>query len=98
MAAELANELLAQEVQELIAQDVARLVGGTVRRQAREQYRETRREQALEGLKRNRGNVKKTARETGIPISTLRGWRDQFGIPAFPTGADAHAAVKAHTA
>lgn len=32
----------------------------------------------LEALARNRGNVKRTAREVGVPESTVRTWRDRY--------------------
>jgi hypothetical protein len=37
-------------------------------------------------LAANRGNVKRTARETGVPESTVRLWRNERGLEPYPTG------------
>lgn len=43
------------------------------------------RERVKEHLVASRGNVRRTARETGISKNTVRRWRDQFDIAPLPT-------------
>ena len=52
----------------------------------RAQYPEAKRAEVYVILEANEGNVKRTARDTGIPPSTVRKWRDDWangvGIPS----------------
>ena len=41
------------------------------------------REAVRASLVRNGGNVKRAVRETGVPESTIRHWRDEWGIAPF---------------
>lgn len=44
----------------------------------RQQYTEKAKAAAFAHLEANDGNVKRTARELGLPVSTLRRWRDEW--------------------
>jgi transposase-like protein len=44
----------------------------------RQQYTDQAKAAAFAALEVNDGNVKRTARELGLPISTLRRWRDEW--------------------
>lgn len=44
----------------------------------RQQYTDQAKAAAFTQLEMNDGNVKRTARDLGLPISTLRRWRDQW--------------------
>jgi transposase-like protein len=45
-----------------------------------------RRELVHATLKKNGGNVKRTARETGVSTTTVRRWRNELNIPALASG------------
>lgn len=47
---------------------------------AKRQYSDEDKAIALVALKANGGNLSKTARETGFPLSTIRNWRDGNGV------------------
>jgi lambda repressor-like predicted transcriptional regulator len=47
---------------------------------ARKAYSNDEKAEILAALDANGGNLKRTARETGLPINTLRRWRDGQGI------------------
>lgn len=51
-------------------------------------YTDDDRARAYVYLTANEGNIKRTARETGIPISTLRTWRDEWEAAGPPDTAD----------
>lgn len=44
----------------------------------RQQYTDQAKAAAFTALEVNDGNIKRTARELGLPVSTLRRWRDQW--------------------
>src|SRR3954471_4456601 len=44
----------------------------------RPQYTNTEKARAFALLETNQGNVKRTARDLGVPVSTLRRWRDEW--------------------
>lgn len=44
----------------------------------KQQYSDEAKAQVFTALHVNDGNVKRTARETGVPVSTIRRWRDEW--------------------
>lgn len=62
---------------------------------ARRHYSDEARAAALAVLEANDRNVKRTARETGVPASTLKRWRDD---PEMAGGADLRAEKRAEAA
>lgn len=46
----------------------------------RRSYSDNDKATVLASLDANGGNLKRTARETGIPVSTVRSWRDGVGV------------------
>jgi hypothetical protein len=48
----------------------------------------TQRQAVIEALIANDGNVKRTVRETGVPETTVRRWRDEEGIPPLTISED----------
>lgn len=89
LLAALTEEMADEELKVLLSRELVRKAKRTAEKQARAVYRNARRNTALEALEAFDGNVKRAARETGIPESTLRGWRKEWEIPAFPDGAEA---------
>lgn len=54
-------------------------------RAERKAQRESQRQLVREALVANGGNVKRTARDTGVPETTVRRWRAQWGIEPYAT-------------
>lgn len=85
----LSDELVNDDLQELLARELERKARANAQKAARRLYRKSRQTTARQLLSENGGNVKRTARDSGLPESTLRRWRQEWDIPAFPDGAEA---------
>jgi transcriptional regulator of acetoin/glycerol metabolism len=91
----LTREIIDDEVRGKLARDLERRARTSARREAHALVRKARHEAARKALEDADGNVKRAARETGIPESTLRMWRNAWGIQPFPDGAEAVARTQA---
>ena len=76
-----ARALFEQELASILNRDLDRKLKGDVRSQARDEARRIRQQRGFEAIDRI-GTLKGAARESGIPVSTLRDWhRQRASVP-----------------